>query len=141
MVPGLAAEDACALAVPALVFRSGAADAHHPRVDLRAGRGRLGAARLVEPPWGDREWPERQDERTRGVTGGLFVRWHLLVPQLHAWADEVLDRRARLDRALPVMVVPVRGGRAGRWRCYRWGSPARSRPVKRSSTWGASKTR
>jgi pimeloyl-ACP methyl ester carboxylesterase len=90
VVPGLAAEDARALAVPALVFRSGAADVHHPRSTSERVAAALGAARLVEPPWGDREWPERQDERTRGVTGGLFVRWHLLVPQLHAWADEVL---------------------------------------------------
>ena len=82
------------LAVPALVFRSGAADVHHPGRPPSGSR-RSGAARLVEPPWGDREWPERQDERTRGVTGGLFVRWHLLVPQLHAWADEVLGPAGR----------------------------------------------
>ena len=75
----------------------------HPGVPQRRLRhpphpGHLGAhrrdpaerARMVEPPWGDREWAERQDERTRGVTDGLFVRWPLLVPQLQEWADEVV---------------------------------------------------
>ena len=75
---------------PALVFRSGESDLHHPRSTSERVAAALPGARLVEPPWGDREWRERQDERNRGVTAGLFVRWHLLVPQLQAWADEVL---------------------------------------------------
>lgn len=90
VVPGLSADAAQAFALPALVFRSGASDFHHPRSTSERIAAALPTARLVEPPWGDREWRERQDERTRGITGGLFVRWHLLVPQLHAWADEVL---------------------------------------------------
>ena len=90
IVPGLSADAARAFALPALVFRSGASDFHHPRSTSERIAAALPTARLVEPPWGDREWRERQDERTRGVTGGLFVRWHLLVPQLHAWADEAL---------------------------------------------------
>ena len=90
VVPGLPADEARSFTLPALVFRSGASDFHHPRSTSEQVAAALPGARLVEPPWGDREWRERQDERTRGVTGGLFVRWHLLVPQLHAWADEVL---------------------------------------------------
>jgi pimeloyl-ACP methyl ester carboxylesterase len=90
VVPGLTPEDAHAFNRPALVFRSGEADVHHPRSTSERVAAALPGARLVEPPWGDREWPERQDERNRGVTAGLFVRWHLLVPQLHTWADEVL---------------------------------------------------
>ena len=90
VVPGLSAADAQAFALPALVFRSGASDFHHPRTTSERIAAALPTARLVEPPWGDREWRERQDERTRGITGGLFVRWHLLVPQLHAWVDEAL---------------------------------------------------
>lgn len=90
VVPGLRPEEAHAFARPALVFRSGASDVHHPRSTSERVAQALPGARLVEPPWGDREWRERQDERNRGVTGGLFVRWHLLVPQLQAWADEVL---------------------------------------------------
>jgi pimeloyl-ACP methyl ester carboxylesterase len=94
VVPGISHEDAAAFDRPALVFRSGSSDVHHPRTTSERVAGALPGARLVEPPWGDREWPERQDERTRGVTAGLFVRWHLLVPQLQAWADEVLSAAA-----------------------------------------------
>lgn len=90
VVPGLPADDARGFARPALVFRSGASDFHHPRTTSERIAAALPGARLVEPPWGDREWRERQDERNRGVTAGLFVRWHLLVPQLQAWADEVV---------------------------------------------------
>jgi pimeloyl-ACP methyl ester carboxylesterase len=90
VVPGMTPDDAGAFSRPALVFRSGAADVHHPRSTSERVAAALPGARLVEPPWGDREWPERQDERNRGVTAGLFVRWHLLVPQLHAWAEETL---------------------------------------------------
>ena len=42
-------------------------------------------AELVEPPWGDREWLERQAAYAAGE--GLFARWPLLAPQLLAWAD------------------------------------------------------
>lgn len=90
VVPGLTPDEASGFGLPALVFRSGTSDVHHPRSTSERVAGALPGARLVEPPWGDREWPERQDERNRGVTAGLFVRWHLLVPQLQAWADEVL---------------------------------------------------
>lgn len=89
VVPGLSPDEADAFPRPALVFRSGASDFHHPRTTSERVAAALPGARLVDPPWGDREWRERQDERNRGVTGGLFVRWHLLVPQLHAWADGI----------------------------------------------------
>jgi pimeloyl-ACP methyl ester carboxylesterase len=89
LVPGLTAEQAQAFTMPALVLRSGEADLHHRRATSENVAAGLPNAELVEPPWGDREWPERQDERTRGVTGGLFVRWPLLAPQLRAWAEEV----------------------------------------------------
>ena len=36
---------------------------------------------------GDREWIERGAEREQ--TGGLFVRWPLLVPQLVEWSRDV----------------------------------------------------
>jgi hypothetical protein len=74
--------------VPALVFRSGASDPNHPRATSEAVAELLPNARLVEPPWGDREWHERQAEREQ--TGGIFVGWPRLAPQLLAWADEVL---------------------------------------------------
>lgn len=88
VVPGLTAEDAAALDVPTLVFRSGASDLNHPRATSEAVAAALPNARLVDPPWGDREWLDRQAARAQG--GSLFERWPLLAPQLLAWADEVL---------------------------------------------------
>ncbi|SEP10836.1 alpha/beta fold hydrolase [Trujillonella endophytica] len=90
VVPGLSAADARAFDVPTLVFRSGASDLNHPRATSERVAEVLPAARLVEPPWGDQEWRERQTARNRGEAGGLFVRWPLLVPQLQDWADGVL---------------------------------------------------
>jgi pimeloyl-ACP methyl ester carboxylesterase len=86
-VPGLPDDVARAITVPALVFRSGASDPNHPRATSEAVAALLPNGRLVEPPWGDREWHERQAERAQ--TGGIFVRWPLLAPQLLDWADEV----------------------------------------------------
>jgi pimeloyl-ACP methyl ester carboxylesterase len=80
-VPGLPDADARALTVPALVFRSGASDVHHTRATSEALAELLPQAQLVEPPWGDREWIERQDAREEG----LFARWPLLAPQLLEW--------------------------------------------------------
>jgi pimeloyl-ACP methyl ester carboxylesterase len=85
VVPGLLKSDAARISVPTLVFRSGDSDVHHTRATSEAVAACIPGARLVEPPWGDREWIER------GGTGeSLFVRWPLLVPHLTDWADEVL---------------------------------------------------
>jgi pimeloyl-ACP methyl ester carboxylesterase len=84
-VPGLAETDARALDIPALVFRSGASDPHHTRATSEALAAVLPQARLEEPPWGDREWLDRQAAHDEG----LFARWPLLAPQLVAWQDEV----------------------------------------------------
>jgi pimeloyl-ACP methyl ester carboxylesterase len=85
-VPGLPGDDARALGIPALVFRSGESDPHHTRATSEALAGILPKARLVEPPWGDREWIERGVARDEG----LFARWTLLAPQLLEWKAEVL---------------------------------------------------
>ena len=87
LVPGLPDADARALDVPVLVFRSGESDAFHTRATSEAIAAALPGARLVEPPWGDREWIERGEAREAG--GSLFERWVLLVPQLTEWAREV----------------------------------------------------
>ena len=85
VVPGLLKSDAARISVPTLVFRSGDSDVHHTRATSEAVAAAIPGAKLVEPPWGDREWIER------GGTGqSLFVRWPLLVPHLTDWADEVL---------------------------------------------------
>lgn len=87
LVPGLATSDAGALDLPALVFRSGESDAYHTRATSEAVADALPNARLVEPPWGDREWIERSADHQ--VNGKLFDRWPLLAPQLVEWSREV----------------------------------------------------
>jgi pimeloyl-ACP methyl ester carboxylesterase len=94
-VPGVPDAQARALDVPALVFRSGESDPHHTRATSERLAELLPSARLVEPPWGDREWIERQQARTAGTSPGLFVRWPLLAPALLSWADEALAGEAR----------------------------------------------
>ncbi|HLG66958.1 MAG TPA: alpha/beta hydrolase [Acidimicrobiales bacterium] len=88
LVPGLADHEAAAMTAPILVFRSGRSDMFHTRATSERLAANLPNARLVEPPWGDREWIERQAASAAG--GALFERWHLLVPQLVEWADETI---------------------------------------------------
>lgn len=89
LVPGLSPEELAALTVPTLVFRSGESDLNHTRETSERIAAALPDARLVEPPWGDREWLDRQEARNRGE-GSLFEGWPQLAPQLLGWADEVL---------------------------------------------------
>jgi pimeloyl-ACP methyl ester carboxylesterase len=89
LLPGLPDADARALDIPALVFRSGASDIHHRRETSEQVAALLPRARLIEPPWGDAEWCERQAARDAGAAPGLFVRWPLLAPALHAWASKI----------------------------------------------------
>ena len=85
-VPGLSLAAARALELPALVFRSGESDVWHTRATSERLADVLPQARLVEPPWGDREWLERGEEREKGI----FVRWPLLAPQLLEWQAATL---------------------------------------------------
>ena len=84
-VPGLPDEACAALDLPTLVFRSGESDPYHTRATSEQVHSLIPGARLVEPPWGDREWIERS-EAARAGTGGLFERWPLLAPQLLEFA-------------------------------------------------------
>jgi hypothetical protein len=86
-VPGLSVAAARAMDIPALVFRSGESDVWHTRATSERLAEVLPEARLVEPPWGDREWLERQDTHDDGI----FVRWPLLAPQLLDWQAATLD--------------------------------------------------
>ncbi|HUI47925.1 MAG TPA: alpha/beta hydrolase [Acidimicrobiia bacterium] len=86
-LPGLADDALARLSIPALVFRSGASDPYHTRATSESLAGLIPGARLVEPPWGDREWIERSDAARNG-TGHLFERWPLLAPQLLEFAAE-----------------------------------------------------
>ncbi len=85
-VPGLSDAEARHLDVPALVLRSGASDAYHTRATSEALARVLPRSELVEPPWGDREWIERQEAREEGI----FARWPLLVPMLSEWQRRAL---------------------------------------------------
>jgi pimeloyl-ACP methyl ester carboxylesterase len=85
-VPGLSLDAARALDLPALVFRSGESDVWHTRATSERLAEVLPQARLVDPPWGDREWLERQDHHDDGI----FVRWPLLAPQLLEWQAATL---------------------------------------------------
>jgi pimeloyl-ACP methyl ester carboxylesterase len=85
-VPGLSLAAARALDIPALVFRSGESDVWHTRATSERLAEVLPKARLVDPPWGDQEWLERQDHHDDGI----FVRWPLLAPQLLEWQAATL---------------------------------------------------
>jgi pimeloyl-ACP methyl ester carboxylesterase len=89
-VPGLPDELARTISVPALVFRSGESDAFHTRATSEVLAELMPNARLVEPPWPDREWVDGQRRLAAGEQAGLFSNWPLLVPQLLEWADESL---------------------------------------------------
>ena len=81
LIPGLPDDEAAALDLPAIVFRSGASDYNHPRETSEQVAALLGNAQLVEPPWPDTEWIDR----ARGMWKE-FERWPLLAPQLVEWA-------------------------------------------------------
>jgi pimeloyl-ACP methyl ester carboxylesterase len=80
-VPGLTDEQAAAVTLPTLVFRSGVSDPHHTRGTSENLAALIPGAQLVEPPWPDDEWKQRGVAAREG-TGALFERWPLLAPQL-----------------------------------------------------------
>jgi hypothetical protein len=84
-VPGVPDAAFSSLTVPTLVFRSGASDPYHTRATSELLHSLIPHSRLVEPPWGDREWIERS-AAARAGTGALFERWPLLAPQLLEFA-------------------------------------------------------
>lgn len=86
-VPSLTEDQARAITVPTLVFRSGESDWWHPRRTSEALAAMIPNARLVEPPWPDTEWLDGMARRADGRQKGAFERWTLLVPQLLAWAE------------------------------------------------------
>ena len=61
----------------------------HTRATSEAVAAGLPNARLVEPPWGDREWLDRSAKHRTGEAP-LFTGWPALAPPLLAWADEAL---------------------------------------------------
>jgi pimeloyl-ACP methyl ester carboxylesterase len=87
LVPGLPDADTRAMAIPALVFRSGESDPHHTRLTSERLAGLLPLSQLVEPPWGDQEWNDRVEAASTGT--GIFSRWPLLAPHLIEWVDRI----------------------------------------------------
>jgi hypothetical protein len=85
MIPGLPDADVRKMNLPTLVFRSGESDAYHTRETSERLAAMIPTAQLVEPPWGDREWTERQFSIPDG--GSLFDNWPRLAPSLVEWAD------------------------------------------------------
>jgi pimeloyl-ACP methyl ester carboxylesterase len=81
-VPGISDERLRALAVPTLIFRSGASDPHHTRETSERLHALIPGSQLAEPPWGDEEWNERADAFQAGEAPGLFIHWPRLAPQL-----------------------------------------------------------
>ena len=77
-VPGLRNEDFANLKMPVLIFRSGESDPHHPRYTTEQVHALIPGSKMVEPPWGDREWVDRMAT----PEGGLFKSWGQLAPQL-----------------------------------------------------------
>jgi pimeloyl-ACP methyl ester carboxylesterase len=86
-LPGLPDAAFATFDVPTMVFRSGASDPYHTRATSELLHSLIPGARLVEPPWGDREWIERSAAARSGA-GGLFERWPLLSPQLLDFAGD-----------------------------------------------------
>ncbi len=88
LVAGLSVEETAAMTVPILIFRSGESDMAHTRATSERLAANLPNSKLVEPPWGDREWMDRGDSSAAG--GALFENWYRLTPQLIEWADEFI---------------------------------------------------
>jgi pimeloyl-ACP methyl ester carboxylesterase len=89
-IPGIPDGDiTAAIAVPTIVFRSGASDPAHPRATSEAVAALIPGAKLLEPPWGDREWTERGERRDEPGES-LFRSWPKLVPQLAEFGDTLL---------------------------------------------------
>lgn len=89
LVAGLSDEEAAAITLPILVFRSGKSDYYHTRATSERLAAHLQNADIVDPPWGDREFLDRLEASlAQGVS--VWTNWKQLAPQIVDWADEVL---------------------------------------------------
>lgn len=89
LVAGLSDDEAAAITLPVLVFRSGESDYYHTRATSDRLAANLPNARLAEPVWGDRGFLDRLEAHLeRGES--IWANWKQLGPQLVEWADEVL---------------------------------------------------
>jgi pimeloyl-ACP methyl ester carboxylesterase len=81
-VPSMSSEDWARLnGIPTLIFRSGQSDLHHTRRTSEWVHELLPSSKLIEPPWGDREWIDRVAAWRNGK-GTLFQNWPKLAPTI-----------------------------------------------------------
>lgn len=85
-IPGISDAELGSIACPVMVLRGGLSDINHPRETSERIHALIPGAQIAEPPWGDREWIERQIAHYGGE--GLFVRWPLLAPQILEFAKQ-----------------------------------------------------
>lgn len=89
LVAGLSDEEAAAITLPVLVFRSGESDYYHTRATSERLAANLKNAHIIDPVWGDREFLDRfEDSRDNGVS--VWTNWKQLAPQIVDWVDENL---------------------------------------------------
>ena len=81
-VPGMKPEDFQKFKMPILIFRSGKSDVPHTRRTSEWVHELIPQSKIIDPPWGDREWIERGQDVRSGKEKGLFVRWPLLAPYI-----------------------------------------------------------
>lgn len=87
LVAGLTDEEAAAITLPVLVFRSGESDYYHTRATSERLAANLKNAHIIDPVWGDREFLDRfEDSRDNGVS--VWTNWKQLAPQIVDWVDE-----------------------------------------------------
>lgn len=83
-IPCISAAELGSLNLPVMVLRSGESDINHPRATSEDIHRLIPGATIADPPWGDREWIERQLAHFEGE--GLFVRWPSLAKQILEFA-------------------------------------------------------
>lgn len=69
---------------PVMILRSSPMDMHHTRATSETVHALIPGAQLAEPPWGEREWPERLAGFARGESAAR--NWPRLVPQIVEFA-------------------------------------------------------
>jgi pimeloyl-ACP methyl ester carboxylesterase len=79
-IPGVALSQLAAIDKPTTVLRSGRMDMHHTRETSERLASLIPDAQLLEPPWHEREWPERMTGFSRGESAAK--NWPLLLPLL-----------------------------------------------------------
>jgi pimeloyl-ACP methyl ester carboxylesterase len=90
LVAGLSDEEAAAITLPILVFRSGKSDYYHTRATSERLAANLQNAHIVDPVWGDREFLDRLEANREHGTS-VWTNWKQLAPQIVDFSEEVLS--------------------------------------------------